>query len=113
MTFERQGVRELAAAKEARDPGAVLSGGVGAAAIGQTLVPSNMPPEKFGDQSDYARAQARPAHACGLCVPRNGVCIFLLIAVVSTAAVQQSATILRDSSYKTVSRQMALLCSAT
>ncbi|KAK9839848.1 hypothetical protein WJX81_005830 [Elliptochloris bilobata] len=59
MTFERQGVREMAAAKEARDPGAVLAGGVGAAAIGQTLVPSNMPPERFGDQSDYARAQAR------------------------------------------------------
>ena len=61
-------MRELAAAKEARDPGAVLAGGVGAAAIGQTLVPSNMPPERFGDQSDYARAQARPADSC-LCVP--------------------------------------------
>lgn len=73
MTFERQGVRELAAAKEARDPGAVLSGGVGAAAIGQTLVPSNMPPEKFGDQSDYARAQARMALFCGLRVPQVSI----------------------------------------
>ena len=63
-------MRELAAAKEARDPGAILSGGVGAAAIGQTLVPSNMPPEKFGDQSDYARAQARPARIRGLCATR-------------------------------------------
>lgn len=76
MTFERQGVRELAAAKEARDLGAVLAGGVGAAAIGQTLVPSSMPPEKFGDQSDYARAQARAAPFCGLCVPCARVCCF-------------------------------------
>jgi hypothetical protein len=59
MTFERRGVREMAAAKEARDPGAVLTSGVGAAAIGQTLVPNNIQPERFGDQSDYARAQAR------------------------------------------------------
>lgn len=59
MTFERRGVREMAAAREARDPGAVLTGGVGAAAIGQTLVPNNMPPERFGDVSDYARAQVR------------------------------------------------------
>ncbi len=58
MTFERRGVREMAAAKEARDPGAVLTSGVGAAAIGQTLVPNNIQPERFGDQSDYARAQA-------------------------------------------------------
>ena len=57
MTFERRGVREMAAAKEARDPGAVLTGGVGAAAIGQTLVPNGVAPERFGDVSDYARAQ--------------------------------------------------------
>jgi hypothetical protein len=60
ITFERRGVREMAAAKEARDPGAVLTSGVGAAAIGQTLVPNSIAPDRFGDQSDYARAQARP-----------------------------------------------------